>query len=216
MSRPRPPRPKRSAVRRHLVAGLIVIAPVTVTAAVLWWIFQALDGIIGRFLYPLIGDLIDQEPVVIPGLGLLILFLLLLTVGWAAQRAVGSRIIAWWHDILERLPLTRRIYSAANRIVRTVFGTESRPFNQVVLVEYPAAGRWAVGFLSGTAPATVREHIPDAVSVFVPTTPNPTSGFLVIVPSSSIREIDMTVDEAFTFILSAGAVTPEMNAGTSI
>ena len=202
---------KRASIRRHLIAGLIVIAPVTATAFVLWWIFQVLDSIIGRFLYPVLGDIFRiRGPLVIPGLGLLILFLLLVTVGWAAERAIGSRVIAWWNDMLERLPLTRRIYVAANRIVRTVFGAESRPFKQVVLVEYPASGRWAIGFLSGPAPAIVRAHVPDAVSVFIPTTPNPTSGFLAVVSASCVREIEMTVDEAFTFILSAGAVAPEL------
>jgi uncharacterized membrane protein len=130
---------------------------------------------------PALGGLIGRDAVVIPGLGLLVLFLLLVGMGWAAQRAIGSRIVAWWHTTLERLPLTRRIYGAANRIVRTVFGEESRPFKKVVLVEYPSVGRWSIGFLSAEAPLHAA-HVPGAVSVFVPTTPNPTSGFLVIVP----------------------------------
>lgn len=200
---------KGASVRRHLMAGLIVIAPVTATVFVLWWIFQLLDGLLGRFLYPALGGLIGRDAVVIPGLGLLVLFLLLVGVGWAAQRAIGSRVVAWWHATMERLPLTRRIYSAANRIVRTVFGEESRPFKKVVLVEYPSAGRWSIGFLSAEAPAAMRRHVPGAVSVFVPTTPNPTSGFLVIVPRHLVVELDITVDAAFTFILSAGSVHPD-------
>lgn len=199
----------RSSVRRHLIAGLIVIAPVTATGFVLWWIFQLLDGLLGRFLYPAMGGLVGRDTIVIPGLGLLVLFGLLVAVGWGAQRAIGSRIIAWWHTLLERIPLTRRIYIAANRIVRTVFGADSRPFKKVVLVRYPSEGRWAIGFLSGSAPAAIRAHVPDAVSIFVPTTPNPTSGFLVIVPTSLTVDVDMTVDEAFTYILSAGATLPE-------
>lgn len=199
-------------MRRHLIAGLIVIAPVTATAFVLWWIFQILDGLLGRFLYPALGALIGRDTVVIPGLGLLVLFVFLLGIGWTAERAIGSRIVAWWHASLERIPLTRRIYGAANRIVRAVFGQESRPFKQVVLVQWPSQGRWSMGFLSGIAPAAVREHEPTAVSVFVPTTPNPTTGFLVIVPVELTREVAMSVDEAFTFILSAGAVRPETAA----
>jgi uncharacterized membrane protein len=199
-------------IRRHLIAGLIVIAPVTATAFVLWWIFQLLDGLLGRFLYPGLGGLVGRETIVIPGLGLLVLFLLLVAVGWGAQRAIGSRIIAWWHALLERIPLTRRLYIAANRIVRTVFGAESRPFKKVVLVRYPTDGRWAIGFLSGNAPAAIRRHVPDAVSIFVPTTPNPTTGFLVIVPLALTIDLEMTIDEAFTYILSAGAATPEQVA----
>lgn len=200
---------RRGSIRRHLIAGLIVIAPITATALVLWWIFQMLDGLLGRFLYPGLGSLVGRETVVIPGLGLLVLFLLLVGIGFAAQRAIGSRIIAWWHATLERIPLTRRIYTAANRIVRTVFGEESRPFKKVVLVEYPSPGRWAIGFLSAAAPPVIQRHVAASFSVFVPTTPNPTTGFLIIVPAEYIREVDMTVDEAFTYILSAGSVSPD-------
>jgi uncharacterized membrane protein len=206
-------RPRRGAVKRHLIAGLIVIAPITATVFVLWWIFQVLDGLLGRFLYPALGDMTGREIFVIPGLGLLTLFLLLVGTGWATQRAIGSRIVSWWHDVLERLPLTSRIYSAANRIVRTVFGADAaRPFKKVVIVRYPSEGRFAIGFLSGTAPTAILRHVPDAVTVFVPTSPNPTSGFLVIVPADFTTEVDMTIDEAFTYILSAGAVTPEQAA----
>jgi uncharacterized membrane protein len=205
------------SIRRHLIAGLIVIAPVTATAFVLWWIFQLLDGLLGRFLYPFLGGLVGRDTIVIPGLGLLVLFLLLVGIGWAAQRAIGSRIVAWWHDTMERLPLTRRIYGAANRMVRTVFGADdARPFKKVVLVSYPADGRWMLGFLSGSAPGAVARHVPDAVSVFIPTSPNPTSGFLVIIPAALIREVDLTIDEAFTFILSGGAVVPDTAAGTLV
>lgn len=200
---------KSTSVRRNLIAGLIVIAPITATVFVLWWIFQLLDGLLGRFLYPALGAIVGRQPIIVPGLGLLVLFLLLVGVGWAAQRAIGLRVVAWWHDLLERIPLTRRIYSATNRIVRSVFGTEARPFKKVVLVQYPSEGRWAIGFLSGIAPAAIRRTVPDAVSIFVPTTPNPTTGFLVIVPVGLTVELAMTVDEAFTYILSAGAVTPE-------
>jgi uncharacterized membrane protein len=191
-------------IKRRLIAGLVVIAPVTVTALVLWWIFQALD----RFLYPLLALIIPGDWVP-PGLGLVALVILLITIGWAAERAIGSRIVSWWHNLLEKIPVTRRIYGAANRIVRTVFGKDGRPFKQVVLIEYPSDGRWAVGFLAAPAPAVVREHVADSVSVFVPTTPNPTSGWLVIVPRSRVTLLSMTIDEAFTYILSAGAATDD-------
>jgi uncharacterized membrane protein len=199
---------KRRALRRHLVAGLLVITPVAVTLAVLWWIFQLLDGLIGRFLYPVLSRWVPWIGLV-PGLGLLCLFALLLGVGLAAEHVIGSRVVNSWHALLERIPVTRRIYGAANRIVRTILGQESRPFNAVVLLEYPSDGRWVVGFLAAEAPREVDAHVPDAVSVFVPTTPNPTSGFVVIVQRDRIRRLSMTVDEAFTYILSAGSVRPE-------
>jgi len=196
-------KPFGRSTKRHLIAGLIVIAPITITGFVLWWIFQTVDGLLGRVLYPLIGF-----PV--PGLGIITLILLLIAIGWLAERALGSRVVAWWHTLLERIPVARRIYSAANSIVRTVFGEgQRRPFKDVVLVEFPAPGRWSVGFLAGDAPtATLQPGEEDRVTVFVPTTPNPTTGFLIMVPRSEVRTLAMSIDQAFTFILSAGSVTP--------
>jgi uncharacterized membrane protein len=189
------------AFQRHLIAGLIVITPVTVTGAVLWWVFHRVDGVLGRFLYPAIG-------MRVPGLGLITLVLLLLGIGWAAERAIGSRVVLWWHNLLERIPVARRIYSAANRIVRTVFSDHERPFNEVVLVEYPSPGRWSIGFLAARAPDPAQNEEADRITVFVPTTPNPTSGMLVIVSRASVRPLAMTIDQAFTFVLSAGSVSP--------
>jgi uncharacterized membrane protein len=138
------------------------------------------------------------------------LLLILFLVGWGAERAIGSRFVAWWQELLETIPITRRIYGAANRIVRTVFAGEERPFKAVVMVEYPAPGRWSIGFLAGPAPDAMARHIEDAVSVFIPTTPNPTTGFLTIIPRRLIIHLPMSVDQAFTFILSAGAATPDV------
>jgi uncharacterized membrane protein len=190
------------AIQRRLIAGLIVIAPVTITAGVLWWIFQWLDGLLGRIVYPLL-------PFGIPGLGLLLLLGLLIVVGYAAELAIGSRVLRWWQRLLERIPLARRIYGAANRIVRTVFGKDSRPFQAVVLVEYPSSGRFTLGFLSAGAPDAIQSELGDTVTVFIPTAPNPTSGFLVVLPRTSIRYLAMSVDDAFAYVLSAGSVRPE-------
>jgi uncharacterized membrane protein len=189
------------AIKRHLIAGLIVIAPVTITVVVLWWIFQRVDLLLGRFLYPLL-------PFRIPGLGLLLLLLLLVAVGYAAELAVGSKVLAWWQRLLQRIPLARRIYGAVNRIIRTVLVKESRPFNAVVLVEYPSVGRFTVGFYSAPSPDAVQAEIADSITVFIPTAPNPTSGFLVVLPKDRVRFLDMTVDDAFTYVLSAGSVRP--------
>lgn len=205
----------RRSLNRHLIAGLIVIAPLTATVWVLLWIFQLLDGLLGRFLYPALGASLGRETFVIPGLGLLVLFLLLVGTGWLAERAIGNRIISWWNGLLERLPVVRRVYGASNRIVRTVFGTEARPFSQAVLVEYPAPGRWSVGFLTGDAPEEVRRRLGDLVAVFIPTTPNPTSGWVVLVARAQVLPLAMSVDEAFTLILSAGAVRPEQAVAAS-
>jgi uncharacterized membrane protein len=196
------------SVRRHFIAGLVVIAPITVTAVVVWWIFQRVDGLLGQFVYPLL-------PFRIPGLGVALLFALLVAIGWLAERAIGSRIIAWWHALLERIPLFSRIYFAANRITTTVFGRDSRPFQAVVAVEYPSDGRWTLGFLSSPVPDGAVPDSADAVTIFIPTSPNPTSGFLVMVPRARVRVLEMTVDEAFTWVLSAGSVRPGMDGAAA-
>jgi uncharacterized membrane protein len=190
------------SLRRRLFAGLAVIAPVAITVYVLRWIFVWLDSLLGKFIYP-------HLPVLIPGLGLLVLLLILLTIGWLAERAVGRRIVNTWHTTLERFPLTRRLYTASHRIVRTVFGEDQRFFREVVMVEYPAPGRWSLGFITGGAPAIAEPHLEDGVTIFVPTTPNPTTGFLIMVPRSLVRPVSFTIEEAFTFILSAGGVQPD-------
>jgi len=200
----------RRVIRRRLIAGLVVIAPVTATGIVLVWIFQVLDGLLGRFLYPALSRVVPWINL-LPGLGLIALVLILIVVGWLAERAIGSRVLGWWDNLLERIPITRRIYSATNRIVRTMFGRESRPFKEVVLIECPSPGRWSLGFLAAAAPAAIREHVPDSVSVFIPSTPNPTTGWLAIVPRSTVRVLSMSVDEAFTLILSGGAVSEGAN-----
>ncbi len=189
------------AVRRRLLAGLVVIAPAGITAYVVWWIFRRLDGLLGQFLYPAIGR--D-----IPGLGLLLLLLILFGVGWATERAIGARVLGLWHALLERLPLARRLYGAVNRVVGTVLGQDRRFFRQVVLVEYPSTGLWSIGFVTGKALDAAPSPTDEKVTVFIPTVPNPTTGFLVMVPRDKTIVLRMTLEEAFTYILSAGAVRP--------
>jgi uncharacterized membrane protein len=189
--------------RRHMIAGLVVIGPVGITAYVIWWIFQLLDGLLGRFLYPALG-------LQIPGLGVVVLLAVIMTVGWIAELAIGARIVSWWHHRLEKLPMASGIYSASRRIVKTILGQERNFFRDVVLCEYPAPGRWALGFLTASAPLLLQEHVPDGVTVFIPKTPNPITGYLVVLSPEKVRPVAMTVEEAFTFLLSAGAVTPDL------
>jgi len=193
--------PGLRTLRRWLLAGLVVTAPVGVTVIVLLWLFRTLDGILGEVLSNVLGFRV-------PGLGLLLLVLILLAAGWATERAIGSRVLGWWHDWLERLPLISRLYGASSRIVRTVFGGGKRFFRGVVLIQYPSPGRWSIGFVTSDTPSLLTEQVEDATTVFVPTAPNPTSGFLVIIPRRDTIPLPMSVEDGFTFILSAGAVAP--------
>ncbi|MFW5947682.1 MAG: DUF502 domain-containing protein [Gemmatimonadota bacterium] len=189
-------------LRRRLIAGLIVIAPLGVTVYVLWWLFTTLDGILGRSLYHRIGF-------AAPGLGLVALLLLLLIVGWAAEATVGARILGWWNAALDRVPLVSRLYNATRRIIGSVFGTEEhRFFRSVVLFEYPSSGQWALGFETGRAPRALDHRVANGITIFLPTAPNPVSGFLIIVPEEKVIRVPVTVEEGFTYVLSAGAVPP--------
>ncbi len=193
-----------SRMRRYLLTGIVVIAPVGVTAAVLWWIFQRLDAIVGRLLSAIVG-------VRIPGLGLLALLLLLIVVGWVAQQAMGRQLIGLAKRWLSRFPLTRSIYNAASQIIETVVGTNRKLFKGCVLVEYPRAGLWTLGFMMNRASLEIKEAITeDSAAVFVPTAPNPTSGYIVFVPERQLRHLEMSVEDGFKLVLSGGAWTPEM------
>ncbi|MGD2151763.1 MAG: DUF502 domain-containing protein [Gemmatimonadales bacterium] len=190
-------------IRRYFLTGIVVIAPVGVTAYVLWWIFANLDRILGR-LFNVIG-------IRIPGLGLVVLIAIVIAVGWAAHQAVGREFIALSRDWLKKFPLTRTIYSAASQIVEQIVGEDRKFFKACVLVEYPRPGCWAIGFLTSEAADEISDAAQaDAVSIFLPTTPNPTSGYIVFLPRTHVRRLDMTVEEGFKLVVSAGAVTPEL------
>jgi uncharacterized membrane protein len=192
----------RRLLKRRLIAGLIVIAPLGVTLWVLWWLFGVVDGILGTFLEMVLGTRI-------PGLGLVMLVLILLGVGWLAEETLGAQILDWWHQALDRVPLVSRVYGATRRIVGSVFGgKEQRFFREVVFFEYPARGQWTLGFVTGGTPPALQDRMEGGVTVFLPTSPNPVTGFLIIVPEDRIVRLPITVEEGFTFILSAGAVAP--------
>lgn len=191
-----------SLIRRYLLTGIVVIAPVGVTAYVLWWIFARLDRILGR-VFQVIG-------LRIPGLGLMVLIALVIAVGWLAQQAVGRELITLGKNWLKKFPLTRTVYSAASQIVEQIVGENRRLFQSCVLVEYPRPGCWVVGFLTSAAAAEISEAAQEeTVAVFIPTTPNPTSGYLAFVPRTQVIPLKMSVEEGFKLVVSAGAVTPE-------
>ncbi|UCC74833.1 MAG: DUF502 domain-containing protein [Gemmatimonadota bacterium] len=190
-------------LRRYFLTGIVVIAPVGVTAYVLWWIFARLDRILGG-LFSVIG-------IRIPGLGLVVLIGIVIAVGWAAHQALGREFIALGRGWLKKFPLTRTIYSAASQIVEQIVGEDRKFFKSCVMVEYPRPGCWAIGFLTSEAAKEISDTAQaDAVAVFLPTTPNPTSGYMVFMPRTHVRRLGMSVEEGFKLVVSAGAVTPEL------
>ncbi len=195
-------------LRRYLLTGIVVIAPVGVTVFVLYWIFNRLDAILGR-AFSAVG-------LRIPGLGFMALILLVVGVGWIAQQAVGRQLISMGRNWLTRFPLTRTIYSAASQITEQLVGQQKRFFKSCVLIEFPREGCYAVGFLTGPAAVEITEIAEEeSVAVFLPTTPNPTSGYLLFLPRSKVMPLKMTVEEGFKLIISGGAVTPEAVRGVA-
>lgn len=196
-------------LRRYLITGLVVIAPVGVTAFVLVWLFQRLDPILGRFL-PAVGG------IPIPGLGLAALLVLLISVGWFSQRAFGRRALGLWNRLLERVPFARRLHSASAQIVSSVLERD-RLFQHCALIEFPQAGSWALAFETAPAPDEVEACLGEpTVSVFLPTAPNPTSGYLLMLPRSRVRRLRMPVEDGLKLVLSVGVARSGATAGPDV
>lgn len=195
-------RPRLRRLRRYLLTGLVVIAPVGITVWVLLAIFQFLDAILGDPLRAALGFRI-------PGLGIFLLLLFVLVVGWVVHRAAGRQLLHWWNTALSRFPLTGRIYNALSQIVQSVLGEQKRLFRRTVLIPYPTEGTWAVAFVTNEeAPVMSRLIGEPCLNVFMPTTPNPTSGFLVVVPRARVIETDISIEDAMKLVFSGGAVSP--------
>lgn len=191
-----------SQFRRYLFQGLAVIGPLGITAYVLWWLFVRVDGLLGRWLDPLLGWSV-------PGLGALLLVALLLAVGWVVERTLGSRIVRLGEALLNRVPIVRRLYGGSSRIVRAVLGEEKMAFREVVLFEHPGPGLWAFGLVTARAPSIAAKVLGDeGVTIYLPTAPNPMSGYLVVTDRSKVHPTGLTPEEVFTFVISAGSVSP--------
>jgi uncharacterized membrane protein len=185
------------------LVGLVVLAPVGVTVAVLRWLFERLDAILGAPIQAAIGFRI-------PGLGFILLAVLVLAVGWVVHQAVGRRLLRLWNETLVRFPVAGRLYNAASQIVQAVLGEQKRMFKRVVLVPFPSDSLWSVGFVtSEDAGALGRALQRDALNVFVPTTPNPTTGFMLVVPRDRVVDTNLSVEDAVKAIISGGSLLPE-------
>lgn len=190
-------------LRRYLATGLIVIAPIGVTVWVLSWLFLRLDPIIGRYLPTIRG----YEP---RGLGLVVLLLLLIAVGWASQKALGRRALRVWNRFAGRVPVARRLYSASSHVFEAVLTRDQKLFRHCALIEYPSPGSHTLVFETADATREAEDLIGEpSVSVFLPTVPNPTSGYLLFLPRSRVHRLDMTGEEGFKMIFSAGMAVPE-------
>lgn len=202
-------------IRRYLVAGILVWAPLAVT----YLLLKFAVGIMDRTLRVLpaayrpenfLAEWFNVEPPLhIPGLGVILTLIVLLLTGLLAANFVGRAFVGGWESLLHRIPVVRSIYSAAKNFAEIVFSDSSNSFKKVLLIEYPRKGLYSLAFQTSTSLGEVQGRTgEDVVCCFVPTTPNPTSGFIIIAPRSSITELDMEVDEALKMIISLGVVVP--------
>ena len=188
-------------IRGYFFSGFLILAPLAITFWVTTWFIQLVDQEIlpGRYL---------SES--IPGLGILLTVAVITFAGWAASGLVGRVVQRKSEELVARIPVIRNIYSGTKQIFEAVLAKRSNAFRQVALFEYPRKGVWSIGFLTGTTSGEVQQRTStETVNVFVPTTPNPTSGFLLFVPRADLILLDMTVEEGIKMVVSGGIVTPE-------
>ncbi|KTD36299.1 transmembrane protein [Legionella nautarum] len=199
------------ALRSYLLTGLVVWLPILVTFVVLRFIIELLDNTIA-----LLPNSYQPEKlfgVHIPGLGVLLSLLLLLGTGILATNLIGQRLMGWGEAVLVRIPLVRSIYNTAKQVIQAVFATNSQAFRKVLLVEYPRKGLWTIAFLTGSPHPELNTLVGDELlSIFVPTTPNPTSGFFMMIPKEDAIELSMTIEEALKLIISLGVMQSTLAA----
>jgi uncharacterized membrane protein len=218
--------PRRSIIgslRASFLTGLVVIAPVGLTIWLIWSVIGWIDGGVLPFVpmayHPdrLIQDLLGLDPSVqinVKGLGVVIFLLFTIVIGWVAKGFIGRSLIRTAESLVERTPVVRTIYSGIKQISETIFAQSDRSFENACLIEYPRRGIWALGFISTNAKAEIAaksDPSGEMVSVFLPTTPNPTSGFLLFVPEKDVTILDMSVEDSAKLVISAGLVYPQQD-----
>ena len=194
--------------RRYFLAGILVTSPILITAYVTWLIVTFVDTQVAGML-PESLDFTTKLPHQIPGIGLIISIITITFIGAITPGFIGRTLLKAGERILNKMPVVRSIYGAIKQIMETVMSTNSDSFREVVLVEYPRKGIWVIGFVTGETKGEVQSLTKDKViNIFVPTTPNPTSGFLLFIPQKDLVYMDMKVEDAIKMVISGGIVTP--------
>jgi uncharacterized membrane protein len=194
-------------VKKYLITGLLVWAPLVITFWVLSVLVDTLDQTL--LLLPSAWHPRSWLGFNIPGLGVLLTLAVVLLTGMFTANIIGQRMVQFGEGILARIPVVKSLYSSVKQVSDTLFSSSGQAFRKALLVQYPRQGSWTVAFLTGQPGGDVASHLgDDFVSVYVPTTPNPTSGFFLLMPRSEVIELQMTVDEALKYIISMGVVPP--------
>ena len=198
-------------LRKWFFAGLLVLVPLAITIWLLEWAISSLDKTL--LLLPKAWQPDNWLPVHIPGFGVILTLAVLLLVGAIVSNFLGKRLIGWWDALLGRIPVVRSIYSSVKQVSDTLFSENGNAFRQAVLVEWPRQGAWTIGFVTGVPSGDVLISLQHGVhdeylSVYVPTTPNPTSGYMMMFKKSECQPLSMSVDEALKYVVSMGVVSP--------
>ncbi|MDO9277317.1 MAG: DUF502 domain-containing protein [Polaromonas sp.] len=196
-----------AAVRRWLLAGLLVLVPLAITLWVLDWIVGTLDQTLQILPQSWRPDYLLGFH--IPGFGVLLALAIVLIIGAVASNFFGRKLVGWWDALLGRIPIVRSIYSSVKQVSDTLFSENGNAFRKALLIQWPREGVWTIAFQTGTPGGDVVNHLDgEYLSVYVPTTPNPTGGYFVMLKKSDCVELKMSVDEALTYVISMGVVSP--------
>lgn len=198
-------------LRTYIITGLLIWIPLGITIFVIKLLVNLMDNTI--VLLPPAWRPVALFGFDIPGLGIVISAMVIFITGFFLTNLAGRRIIGFWENLLDRIPLVRSIYSSVKQVTSTILSSDSNTFNEVLLIEYPRKGVWTICFKTNNSPKIFSDAIgQDLITVFVPTTPNPTSGFILFVPKDEVKKMDMDVEDALKLVMSLGVVTPERNA----
>ena len=198
---------KGSPIRRYFITGLLIWVPLVITV----WVLSLLVGIMDQTLLLLPPEFRTEGMlgVHIPGLGVALTLLIVFVTGVLAANILGQRLVRFWEGVLARIPVVNSIYTGVKQVSDTLFAPGGQAFRKAVLVQWPIEGMWTIAFLTGTPGGDVANHLKgDYLSIYVPTTPNPTGGYFVMVPRSAVIELDMSVDDALKYIISMGVAAP--------
>jgi uncharacterized membrane protein len=205
---------RRTLIKRYLITGLLIWVPLVIT----FWVLDLLVSTMDRTLLLLPTEFRTENWLGfhVPGMGVVMTLVIVFVTGVFATNLLGARLVHLWHEILNRIPVVNWIYSSVKQISDTLFSSSGQAFRKALLVQWPSPGMWTIAFLTGTPGGDVANHLKgDYVSIYVPTTPNPTGGYFVMVPREAVIELDMTVDEALKYIISMGVVVPNGNGRKS-
>ena len=197
------------ALKKYFITGLLIWVPLVITV----WVLKLVVGTMDQSLLLLPSALRPESYLgfPIPGIGSILTIVVVLLTGLVTANIIGQRLVRFWEAALGRIPVVKSIYYSVKQVSDTLFSSNGEAFRKALLVEYPRKGSWTIAFLTGAPGGDPARHLQDHVSIYVPTTPNPTSGFFLMLPRADVIELDMSVDDALKYIISMGVVAPPDN-----